>query len=68
MLCLADKAPDASPEAVLAAGSKCNDSQVDSDGDSLTRDGGWRRYIEDAQRGIVVMCKANEAKVCEGFR
>ena len=74
MLCLADKAPDASPEAVLRAGSECKDSQadedsrVDSDGDSLTFDGQWRRYVEEAQRGIVAMCAANEAKVCEGFR
>ena len=68
MLCLADKAPDASPEAVLRAGSECNDSRVDEDGDSLTFDGGWRRYTEEAMRGIVAMCRANEAKVCEGFR
>ena len=68
MLCLADKAPDASPDAVLAAGSECNDSRVDSDGDSLTFDGQWRRYVEDAQRGIVALCVGNEAKVCEGFR
>lgn len=68
MLCLADKASDASPEAVLAAGSECNDSRIDEDGDSLTRDGGWRRYVEEAQRGIVTMCVGNEAKVCEGFR
>lgn len=40
MLCLADKAPDASPEAVLRAGRECNDSRVDEDGDSLARDGG----------------------------
>ena len=68
MLCLADKAPDASPEAVLRAGSECNDSRVDADGDSLTFDGGWRRYVEEAQRGIAELCKTNEAKVCGGFR
>ena len=68
MLCLADKAPDASPEAVLRAGKECNDSRVDEDGDSLTFDGGWRRYTEDAMRGIVAMCVANDAKVCEGFK
>ena len=68
MLCLADKAPDASPEAVLAAGSECNDSRVDEDGDSLVADGQWHGYVEDAQRGIVAMCKGNEARVCEGFR
>lgn len=43
MLCLADKAPDASPEAVLVAGSECNDSRVDEDGDSLSFDGGTSR-------------------------
>ena len=68
MLCLADKAPDASPDAVLRAGSECNDSRVDEDGDSLAFDGGWQRYIEEAHRGIVAMCVGNEAKVCEGFR
>lgn len=68
MLCLADKAPDASPEAVLAAGSECNDSRVNEDGDSLTQDGQWHEYVEEAQRGIVAMCVGNEAKVCEGLR
>ena len=68
MLCLADKAPDASPEAVLRAGSECNDSKVDEDGDSLTFDGQWHGYVEEAQRGIVAMCVGNEAEVCEGFK
>ena len=68
MLCLSDKAPDASPEAVLRAGKVCNDSRVDEDGDSLTFDGGWRKYTEEAQRGIVAMCTGNETRVCEGFR
>ena len=68
MLCLADKAPDASPDAVLAAGGECNDSMVDEDGDSLTQDGQWRGYTEEAQRGIVAMCVGNVAEVCEGFR
>jgi hypothetical protein len=41
---------------------------VDEDGDSLTADGIWRRYTEDAMSGIVAMCAGNETRVCEGFR
>ena len=62
------QAPDASPEAVLRAGKECNDSRVNEDGESLTFDGEWHRYTEDAMRGIMTMCAGNEAKVCEGFR
>lgn len=68
MLCLADKAPDASPDAVLRADSECNDSRVDDDGDSLAQDGQWRRYVEEAQREIVAMCVGSRVTVCEGFR
>ncbi len=56
-LCLQDKLVDDSPDAILAAGTECNDSRRDSEGDSLNDDGAWRAYSGAARGGIVAMCR-----------
>lgn len=67
-MCIQDKAQDDSPEAWRDAAAKCRDSKTDEDGDSLTQDGQWRKFVYPAIDVITQMCKANSGKLCEGFR
>lgn len=67
-MCIQDKAQDDSPQAWTQAAAKCRDSRTDEQGDSLTQDGMWRRYVYQAIDVITQMCKANSGKLCESFK
>lgn len=67
-MCIQDKAQDDSPEAWRQAAKVCRDSRTDEQGDSLTQDGQWRRYVWQAIDVITQMCRENSGKLCESFR
>lgn len=69
VLCLQDHLVDHTPTAILNAGSICQDSRRNADGDSLTRDGAWRAYIDAAYGNIVSMCSAEGSyELCRWFK
>lgn len=67
-ICIQDKAQDDSPQAWTQAAKVCRDSRTDEQGDSISQDGEWRKFVWQAIDVITQMCKANAAKLCGSFK